>query len=88
MDLEAFRQYDWPGNVRELENLVERLIVTTENDIITPDALPFPADIEMNEENSELDLESFMKKGFTLQDAIEEVEERWLRRAYRQYKTT
>lgn len=85
---EAFRQYDWPGNVRELENLVERLIVTTENDIITPDALPFPADIEMNEENSELDLESFMKKGFTLQDAIEEVEERWLRRAYRQYKTT
>lgn len=26
--------YDWPGNIREIENLIERLLVTTADDII------------------------------------------------------
>ena len=26
--------YDWPGNVRQLQNVIERLVVTTEEDII------------------------------------------------------
>jgi len=33
-------EYKWPGNVRELENLIERLIILKEGDIITPDDLP------------------------------------------------
>ncbi len=32
--------YRWPGNVRELENLIERLIILKEGDIVTPDDLP------------------------------------------------
>jgi len=31
--------YDWPGNVRELRNVVERLIVTSESDVISPEFL-------------------------------------------------
>lgn len=31
--------YDWPGNVRELRNVVERLIVTCESDVIDPEFL-------------------------------------------------
>jgi PAS domain S-box-containing protein len=31
--------YDWPGNVRELENLVERLVVTSEGSTVTPEDL-------------------------------------------------
>lgn len=31
---EAFSQYDWPGNVRELENLMERLMVLAEDEVI------------------------------------------------------
>lgn len=27
--------YDWPGNVRELQNVIERAMVTTEEDVIT-----------------------------------------------------
>lgn len=27
--------YDWPGNVRELENLIERIILTIQNDVIS-----------------------------------------------------
>jgi two-component system, NtrC family, response regulator AtoC len=33
-------EYAWPGNVRELENVIERLVVTGRNDIVTPDELP------------------------------------------------
>jgi PAS domain S-box-containing protein len=33
-------QYDWPGNVRELENLIERLVVTSDKDRITIYDLP------------------------------------------------
>jgi len=37
---DALRNYDWPGNVRELENLVERVSVCAEGDIITVADLP------------------------------------------------
>jgi transcriptional regulator with PAS, ATPase and Fis domain len=33
-------EYDWPGNVRELENLVERLVILSENHRIGPEDLP------------------------------------------------
>lgn len=36
----ALESYYWPGNVRELENLIERLVVTTQEDIITLKHLP------------------------------------------------
>lgn len=38
--LEALRAYSWPGNVRELQNLVQRLIVMTDGDVIDATALP------------------------------------------------
>ncbi|MDW7673815.1 MAG: sigma 54-interacting transcriptional regulator [Bacillota bacterium] len=33
-------EYNWPGNVRELSNVVERIIVTSSDDIIKPAHLP------------------------------------------------
>jgi len=38
--LDALTRHDWPGNVRELRNLVERLVVTTEGDVIRLAHLP------------------------------------------------
>jgi Nif-specific regulatory protein len=32
--------YDWPGNVREMENLVERLIIMADSDVIGCEVLP------------------------------------------------
>ncbi len=32
--------YDWPGNVRELENIIERIVVLTTSDKITPGDVP------------------------------------------------
>jgi DNA-binding NtrC family response regulator len=38
--LGALMRYDWPGNVRELENLIQRMIILTETDLIDTDVLP------------------------------------------------
>jgi len=32
--------YTWPGNVRELQNVVERIVVTCETEIVKPEHLP------------------------------------------------
>lgn len=39
--LDFLMQYYWPGNVRELQNLVERLVILAENDVLSPEDLPF-----------------------------------------------
>jgi DNA-binding NtrC family response regulator len=33
-------RYDWPGNVRELENMLERLVILCEGDMVLPQDLP------------------------------------------------
>ncbi len=43
--LRLLMKYHWPGNVRELENLIERAVVTTREDMLTED--DFPADLAL-----------------------------------------
>jgi two-component system response regulator AtoC len=38
--LAAFTNYSWPGNIRELENVLERMIVMSENDTLDIDQVP------------------------------------------------
>jgi len=38
--MDLLMRYHWPGNVRELENLVERAVIMTRGDMITPDEFP------------------------------------------------
>jgi len=38
--LAAFTKYNWPGNIRELENVLERMIVMSENDTLDIDQVP------------------------------------------------
>ncbi len=38
--LELLRRYPWPGNVRELENLMERLVILTEGEVLGVADLP------------------------------------------------
>ncbi|HKV38397.1 MAG TPA: sigma-54 dependent transcriptional regulator [Blastocatellia bacterium] len=35
-----FRSYAWPGNVRELRNVIERVMILEDTDVITPTYLP------------------------------------------------
>ena len=43
--------HEWPGNVRELENAIERAVVLTRGDILTPD--DFPLEITGREPSGE-----------------------------------
>jgi two-component system response regulator HydG len=38
--LQALRNYQWPGNVRELENVIQRLVIMTEGELIEVPDLP------------------------------------------------
>lgn len=38
--LKALKNYDWPGNVRELENVVQRLVVMTDGEVVDAPDLP------------------------------------------------
>jgi DNA-binding NtrC family response regulator len=38
--MECLISYDYPGNVRELEHIIERAVVLTEKNVITPNDLP------------------------------------------------
>jgi len=38
--LEVLKNYHWPGNIRELENVIQRLVVMTDGDVIDAPDLP------------------------------------------------
>lgn len=38
--MELLLHYPWPGNIRELENLMERLVILAEREVVEPDDLP------------------------------------------------
>ena len=38
--LQALRNYHWPGNVRELENLIQRLVVIVDGELIRVADMP------------------------------------------------
>ncbi|GIN22270.1 MAG TPA: PAS domain-containing protein [Bacillus bacterium] len=38
--IDCLLRYSWPGNVRELSNIVERLVLTIEEDVLLPEHLP------------------------------------------------
>ncbi|MFN3534837.1 MAG: sigma-54 interaction domain-containing protein [Desulfatiglandales bacterium] len=38
--ISSLESYHWPGNVRELQNIIERLVVTSETNVLRPKDLP------------------------------------------------
>ena len=42
--VEAMRNHRWPGNVRELKNVIERLVIMSDEEITERDLPPYLAD--------------------------------------------
>ncbi len=58
-------QYPWPGNVRELRNVIERAMILTDHELISPKHLPFELKqaekaTQGNREQAETDITSDM----------------------------
>ncbi len=65
--IDYFMNYSWPGNVRELENTIQRLVIVSDNELITVDDLP--AKIKDMEG---IKKESGIKVGMTLEEVEKE----------------
>jgi two-component system, NtrC family, response regulator len=76
----SFYAYRWPGNVRELENVIERAVVLNSEGVINQRDLP----AEFSEENIELDVDRFIPSDVPLQETLEKIEEKLIRRALKQ----
>ncbi|RJQ51690.1 MAG: nif-specific transcriptional activator NifA [Nitrospiraceae bacterium] len=70
--LQILMNYDWPGNVRELENTIERLVIMSLSDAITPSELPDSLSVRR--------LKS-LNKSVSLVTNIEEIEKSNIREA-------
>ena len=65
-------EYDWPGNVRELENLVERMVVLSDDGIIRVDSLP--ANVRSFISEKKLPYPALTDDGIDLNQAVEDFE--------------
>lgn len=77
--LNKFVDYSWPGNIRELENVLERLLITSDNNIITEKDLLPPL-------NGDVTYSTVSSSGLT--GAVEELEGKIVSEAYAKTGTT
>jgi len=79
--LNCLYEYSWPGNVRELKNIVERVVIMSEDDKITKSDLPISI-IDLS--GIEVVLNSF-DEGITLKETLDGIEEKLIKRAFDKY---
>ena len=85
----ALKQYDWPGNVRELRNVVERLVIMSDEMIYEKDLPPYLGGprsgiIRLAEPTGAIDLGKYANK--SLREFREEVETEFIRIKLAEYE--
>jgi PAS domain S-box-containing protein len=80
--LDLIINYSWPGNVRQLENVMERLVVTTDSMIDVKD-LP-----EMIYQQARAQYHSSLSSPLSFDEAIEELERELIVNSYKKWKSS
>ena len=78
--LDILVNYSWPGNIRELENVIERAILTSDNENILEFFLPISVRTGQNHVISDDNMD--------LNKALESLEREYIQKAFTKYKTT
>ncbi len=84
--LDVLESYHWPGNVRELQNVIERLVVTTREDVIAGSdvyAILYGEAREIKSGREQPLIQGIMP----LKDAVEQVERQLIHLALKKYGT-
>ncbi|KKB37486.1 sigma 54-interacting transcriptional regulator [Bacillus thermotolerans] len=76
--------YSWPGNVRELQNMIERLVVSADEEAIDAEFVSGFMSLGYDFKKDR----PLIKRVVPLQEALEDVEEQLIVLAMKQYKTT
>jgi DNA-binding NtrC family response regulator len=82
IDAEATRklmEYDWPGNIRELENMIERIVILTNSEVISLADLPERIQ-NIQPKTQSLPFE-IPEEGISLDSAVNEFEKRLILQA-------
>lgn len=74
-------EYDWPGNVRELENLIERLVILSENNVT--EVKDLPANIRCFVADKKSPQPSLGGGQIDLREATEQLQQRLMEEALR-----
>ena len=67
-------EYDWPGNVRELENVIKRLTILCDREIVQVEDLP--EHIQRKSRAFQTVEEEILDKDLNLNDAVKDYEKR------------
>lgn len=91
--LSFLENYYWPGNVRELENLIQRVVIFSENEIVDKsylmDNFMDNADYRMDNNNELENISNYnLFQSMSLQEAIEKIEREILITVKNKCKTT
>ena len=76
--MNLFVSYEWPGNVRQLKNVVERMVVLSEDDVL--DVKDAPSILISGNDNIEIDIQSDMYSP-SLKEARDEFEKNFILKA-------
>ncbi len=82
--LNMFMKYVWPGNVRELENLLGKLMITSNTNVISINDLPEYLLLSPKKDRHKVILYDLC----SLKEASEQLEKQLLEKAYNRYKNT
>lgn len=81
--ISGMMKYSWPGNVRELQNVIERMVITTNGNVITEENIPSHIFDEINDTKK-----TFLSKNKSLNEVLENAEKQYISEALKKHKTT